>query len=109
MSSVSVVDSGGRHGSVASWRPSAAESLSTLKLAAPIALIALVNMAMSVTDTVMAAGFGAEALAAVAVGSDFYSIIFYFVAGVVGGLGPFYAAAIAAEDLAKAHRLRQTG
>jgi hypothetical protein len=59
-------------------------------------LIALVNMGMSVTDTLMvSAAFGAEALAAVAVGSDFYSILFYLGAGTIGGLAPFYAAAVA--------------
>ena len=85
------------------------EALAMLKLATPIALVALVNMAMSLTDTVMAAAFGPTALAAVAVGSDFYSILFYFSAGVVSGLGPYYAAALAAGDAAAASRLRRIG
>ena len=50
-----------------------AEARSILRLATPIALIALVNMGMSVTDTLMVSRlFGAEALAAVALGSDLY-------------------------------------
>ena len=58
------------------------EGRSLLRLATPIALIALVNMGMSVTDAAMvSAFFGAEALAAVAVGSDLYSIVFYLAAG----------------------------
>jgi Na+-driven multidrug efflux pump len=62
---------------------------------APITLIALVNMGMSVTDTVMVSAlFGTGALAAVAVGSDFYSIVFYLSAGVLGGIAPFYTAAV---------------
>jgi MATE family multidrug resistance protein len=49
------------------------EGLALLRLAAPIMLIALVNMGMSVTDTAMVSAlFGANALAAVAVGSDLY-------------------------------------
>ncbi|MDP2733758.1 MAG: hypothetical protein Q8O63_11715, partial [Hoeflea sp.] len=47
------------------------EGRSLLRLAAPIMLIALVNMGMSVTDAGMVSVmFGADALAAVAVGSD---------------------------------------
>lgn len=67
-----------------------------LKLANPIVLIALVNMGMSVTDTMMVSWFfGTEALAAVAVGSDFYSIVFYLGTGVIAGVSPFFARAIA--------------
>lgn len=80
-----------------------------LRLATPIALVALVNMAMSVTDTLMAAGLGAGALAAVAVGSDFYSIVFYLAAGTISGLGPYYASALAGGDGDRASRLRLTG
>jgi len=70
------------------------ESRALLRLATPIMLIALVNMGMSVTDVAMASAlFGADALAAVAVGSDLYSILFYLGAGVLGGLAPFYTAA----------------
>ncbi len=90
-------------------RPSLAEAAAMLRLATPIALVSLVNMAMSVTDTLMAAGFGAGALAAVAVGSDFYSIVFYLAAGTISGLGPYYAAALAAGDADRASRLRLTG
>jgi multidrug resistance protein, MATE family len=85
------------------------EMRAILSLATPIALVSLVNMAMSVTDTVMAAGLGAGALAAVAVGSDYYSVIFYFAAGVVSGIGPYYAAALANGDLERASRLRLSG
>jgi hypothetical protein len=68
-----------------------------LRLAVPIMLIALVNMGMSITDTVMvSASYGTEALASVAVGSDFYSILFYLGAGTIGGLLPFYVAPLPA-------------
>src|SRR3546814_16137624 len=79
----------------AAWRLRAVEARALLRLAAPIALIALVNMGMSVTDTVMVSAiFGTDALAAVAVGSDLYSIVFYLSAGVLGGIAPFYTAAV---------------
>lgn len=86
------------------------EPLAMLRLAIPIMLIALVNMGMSVTDTIMvSAMFGPEALAAVAVGSDFYSILFYLGAGTIGGLVPFYAAAVARSDLSERVRLERIG
>jgi multidrug resistance protein, MATE family len=86
------------------------ESRALLRLAVPIMLIALVNMGMSVTDTVMvSSAYGAEALAAVAVGSDFYSILFYLAAGTLGGLSPFYTAAVVKADPAARARLERTG
>jgi MATE family multidrug resistance protein len=86
------------------------EPLAMLRLAVPIMLIALVNMGMSITDTLMVSGsFGTEALAAVAVGSDFYSILFYLGAGTIGGLVPFYTAAVARADYDRRTRLEQVG
>ena len=86
------------------------EGRSLLRLAAPIMLIALVNMGMSVTDTAMVSVlFGADALAAVAVGSDFYSIVFYLGAGILGGLAPFYTAATVRSDPAERARLLRIG
>jgi multidrug resistance protein, MATE family len=91
-------------------RPSIKEGRSILRLAIPIMLIALVNMGMSVTDTLMvSAAFGAEALAAVAVGSDFFSILFYLGAGTIGGLAPVYTAAVVKADPAERIRLERTG
>lgn len=83
----------------AAWHLRVAEGRALLRLAMPIMLIALVNMGMSVTDTLMVSWlFGAEALAAVSVGSDLYSIIFYFCAGTLGGVAPFYTAAVTRGD-----------
>jgi multidrug resistance protein, MATE family len=90
--------------------PILAEARVLVRLAVPIMLIALVNMGMSVTDTLMvSATFGAGALAAVAVGSDFYSILFYLGAGTIGGLAPFYSAAVAKGDVVGRARLERTG
>lgn len=86
------------------------ESGALLRLGWPIMLIALVNMGMSITDTMMVSMmFGAEALAAVSVGSDLYSIVFYICAGTLGGVAPFYAAAVARQDMADRARLQRIG
>ena len=86
------------------------EGRSLFRLATPIMLIALVNMGMSLTDTAMVASlFGTRALAAVAVGSDLYSIVFYLCAGVLGGLAPLYAGAIARGEARELVRLERLG
>lgn len=89
-------------------RPSP-EAAGLLATAAPVAAMALVNMCMSVTDTLMAAALGVEALAAAGVASDLYSIAFYLAIGVIGGLAPLYAAAHAAHDVQRLARLRASG
>lgn len=86
-------------------RPSP-EAAALLATAAPVAAMALVNMCMSVTDTLMAAALGVEALAAAGVASDLYSIAFYLAIGVIGGLAPLYAAAHASADRRRLARLR---
>lgn len=92
------------------WALRFEEGRSLLRLAMPIALIALVNMGMSVTDTVMVSAlFGADALAAVAVGSDLYSILFYLCAGILGGIAPFYTAAVTRADAVERARLERIG
>lgn len=86
------------------------EARALLRLALPIMGIAFVNMGMSLTDTVMvSAWFGADALAAVAVGSDLQSIVFYLGAGVLGGLAPFYTAALARGEGGERVRLDRIG
>lgn len=90
--------------------PTRGEGRALLRLALPIMLIAFVNMGMSITDTVMvSAWFGAEALAAVAVGSDLQSIFFYLGAGILGGITPFYAAALARREAGECRRLDRVG
>jgi MATE family multidrug resistance protein len=92
------------------WRGLVDEGRALIRLAFPIALIAFVNMGMSVTDTVMVSKmYGAEALAAVAVGSDLYSILFYLCAGALGGIAPFYTAAVTRKDANKRSRLERSG
>jgi multidrug resistance protein, MATE family len=80
-----------------------------LGTATPVAAMAPVNMAMSVTDTLMAVALPPEALAAAAVGSDFYSLVFYLAVGILVGLAPLFAAAHAAADETAQRRLRSAG
>lgn len=92
------------------WGARADEWRALLRLALPIMLIALVNMGMSITDTVMvSAMFGADALAAVAVGSDLQSMLFYLCAGMLGGIAPFYTAALARAQGGERLRLDRIG
>jgi len=92
------------------WQRQIEEGRALLRLAAPIALIALVNMGMSITDTLMvSAMFGTGALAAVAVGSDLYSIVFYLCAGVLGGIAPYYTAAVTRRDPNESARIERIG
>ncbi len=92
----------GRGAAAAGDRPAGllrAETAAMARLSAPIVMIALVNMGMSLTDTAMVAAlYGAEALAAVAVGSDLCSILFYLGAGTLAGIVPFYTAAAVRSD-----------
>ena len=86
------------------------EGCALLRLAVPIMLISLVNMGMSITDAAMVSAMvGTEAFAAVAVGSDLYSIIFYLGAGIVSGVAPFYAAAVVRQGRLERARLRRVG
>jgi MATE family multidrug resistance protein len=92
------------------WRAMLDEGSALLRLAWPIMLIALVNMGMGITDTLMVSMmYGAEALAAVSVGSDLYSIVFYICAGTLGGIAPFYAGAVARQDAAGRAGLERIG
>jgi MATE family multidrug resistance protein len=91
------VVTGGSHGHgpfpFLRWR----SELTRLALtASPIVLIGLINMAMSIADIVMLGRYDAEALRAVVVVSDLYSVVFNFSAGFAGVVTPQVAAAIGA-------------
>ncbi|MDH5773272.1 MAG: MATE family efflux transporter, partial [Rhodospirillaceae bacterium] len=63
-------------------------------LAAPLTGTALVNMGMSITDTVMMGWMGSIPLAAGAVVSDLYSIVFYFMSGILATVAAILAQAL---------------
>ncbi len=88
---------------------SAAEVRALAGLAAPMTGAALVNMGMSITDTVMMGWIGPTALAAGAVISDLYSIVFYFMAGILAAVSPMIAQALGAGRHAEVRRLLRQG
>jgi len=63
-----------------------AEFGAQLRIAGPLMLASLVNMGMAITDVIMMGWIGPVALAAGAVASDFYSLVFYLCAGVLGAV-----------------------
>ena len=78
-----------------------AELGAQLRIAGPLMLASLVNMGMAITDVIMMGWIGPVALAAGAVASDFYSLVFYLCAGVLGALSPIVSHARGARQ----HRL----
>jgi len=79
---------------------SALEARELIALSVPITGTALINMGMSITDTVMMGWIGPDALAAGAVVSDLYSIVYYFMAGILSA-----SAALIAQALGARHAL----
>jgi MATE family multidrug resistance protein len=88
---------------------SALEARQLIALSAPITGAALVNMGMSITDTVMMGWAGPEALAAGAVVSDLYSIIYYFMAGILSASAALIAHALGARRGAEVRRVLRQG
>jgi MATE family multidrug resistance protein len=88
---------------------SAAEARQLIALSAPITGTALTNMGMSITDTVMMGWSGPEALAAGAVVSDLYSIIYYFMAGILSASATLMAQALGARRGAEVRRVLRQG
>lgn len=85
------------------------EARALVTLALPMAGVGLVNMGMSITDTVMIGWLGPVELAAGAVVSDLYSIVFYMTSGVLLALGPMIAEAIGAGCYADVRRTARQG
>jgi len=79
----------------------AAETIVQLRIAGPLMLTSLVNMGMAITDVIMMGWIGPLALAAGAVASDFYSLVFYLCAGVIGAVSAIVSHARGARQ----HRL----
>ena len=67
------------------------EITNTLKLGAPIVAAQLMQMSMNVADTIMAGNFGAEALAAIAVGNSLWVPILLSVLGTLLAINPIVA------------------
>ena len=88
---------------------SALEARELIALTAPITGTALTNMGMSITDTVMMGWSGPEALAAGAVVSDLYSIVYYFMAGILSASAALMAQALGARRGAEVRRVLRQG
>ena len=88
---------------------SAMEARELIALTAPITGTALINMGMSITDTVMMGWSGPEGLAAGAVVSDLYSIIYYFMAGILSASAALMAQALGARRGAEVRRVLRQG
>ena len=88
---------------------SALEARKLVALMAPIAGTALTNMGMSITDTVMMGWSGPDALAAGAVVSDLYSIVYYFMAGILSAAAALMAQAMGAHRGADVRRVLRQG
>ena len=88
---------------------SRAEVSKILLLAAPMTGTALVNMGMSITDTVMMGWLGTQSLAAGAVVSDLYSIVFYFMSGILATVAAIMAQAMGRNDKRGVHDAMRDG
>jgi MATE family multidrug resistance protein len=88
---------------------SASEARELIALSAPITGTALINMGMSITDTVMMSWIGPSALAAGAVVSDLYSIVYYFMAGVLSASAVMIAQALGARRGSEVRRVLRQG
>jgi MATE family multidrug resistance protein len=88
---------------------SASEARELIALSAPMTGTALVNMGMSITDTVMMGWIGPAALAAGAVVSDLYSIVYYFMAGILSASAALIAQALGAGRGAEVRRVLRQG
>ncbi|HUG62758.1 MAG TPA: MATE family efflux transporter, partial [Methylomirabilota bacterium] len=85
------------------------ETATLLRAAAPFAAVGLLNMAVSITDSVMIGALGPAALATGALVSDARAIVFYFVGGGFIALAPLIAAASAEGDATQLRRLFGAG
>lgn len=74
--------------------PYFAETGALFRIAAPLILASLITMGVSITDVVMMGWLGPTELAAGAAASDFYSIIYYFAAGIVAAVSPIVSQAL---------------
>jgi len=88
---------------------SALEAREFIALSAPMTGTALVNMGISITDTVMMGWIGPAALAAGAVVSDLYSIVYYFMAGILSASAALIAQALGAGRGAQVRRVLRQG
>jgi len=86
-----------------------AESGALLRLAGPLILTSLVSMGLAITDVIMMNWLGVAELGAGAATSDYFSIIFYLVGGIVAAMSPLISQARGAKNDAKVREYTQHG
>jgi MATE family multidrug resistance protein len=86
-----------------------AELGATVKLALPMALTQLGQIAMLTTDVLLVGRLGAEAVAAVALGANFFFLLFIVGMGIVTATAPLAAQAYGARDARSVRRVTRMG
>ena len=97
------------HSFPAANRPARADFGALLKLATPMVLIQVGTMLMGVVDTIMVGRVSAAALAAVALGNQYFFVIAIFGFGVLLALDPIIAQGLGARDTLAVRRGLQRG
>ncbi len=90
-------------------RPTRADLTALLRLATPMVLIQVGMMLMGVVDTIMVGRVSATALAAVAIGNQYFFVITIFGFGVLLALDPIIAQGLGAKDTLAVQRGLQRG
>ncbi len=91
------------------FRPIAKETDATLRLAIPLILTQLAHISLGTTDVIMMGWLGPEALAAGALGSHFYYLVFYFVLGVLLAVAPILSQHLGARRFREVRRVMRHG
>ncbi len=86
-----------------------AETRASLRLAVPLALTQVGQIAITATDTVMMGWIGPEALAAGALAINVYLPLFLFALGIVTAVAPFAAQALGANRRREVRRVVRQG
>ena len=86
-----------------------AEVLATLRLAGPLAVTQLAQMAINTTDVLMLGWLGPEPLAAASLGLALFYFLFVSGMGVVTGASPLLAQAVGSRQTLRVRRLVQQG
>lgn len=79
------------------------------RLAGPLILTSIVSMGLAITDVIMMNWLGAAELGAGAATSDYYSIIFYLIGGVVAAMSPMISQARGANNPAEVREYTHHG
>lgn len=93
----------------AAWCQFAAEFIETAKLALPMVMAQIGQVAMATTDLVLIGRMGPDALAAAALAGRIYLISFTFGLGLLAPIGPMVAQAFGANNLAVVRRSVRMG